>query len=133
MNQTQPATFDVAPWQGTELLLSAVAVECRRDPKGTFHTAAYRVTTGLQEGRVREKSPLVTARVGDQSVVLYAEVVNRLQRRLAGRRLLATPPSGQFDAATIAAVKAFQREQQLAVTGLPDQITLGRLLLPVER
>jgi hypothetical protein len=128
MNQSEDRTFDVAPWQGTELLLSAVAVECRRNPEASFHGAAYRVATSLRPGRLQAKSPPVTATVDGKSMVLYAEVVTRIQQRLKLRGLFAPEPGGSYDAATAAALRAFQRDQQLPETGLPDQLTLAKLL-----
>jgi hypothetical protein len=128
MNQSEDRTFDVAPWQGTELLLSAVAVECRRNPQANFHGAAYRVATSLRPGRLQAKSPPVTATVDGKSLVLYAEVVTRIQQRLKLRGLFAPEPNGRYDADTTAALRAFQRDQQLPETGLPDQLTLAKLL-----
>jgi hypothetical protein len=128
MNQSEDRTFDVAPWQGTELLLSAVAVECRRNPEASFHGAAYRVATSLRPGRLQAKSPPVTATVDGKSMVLYAEVVTRIQQRLKLRGLFAPEPNGSYDATTAGALRAFQRDQQLPETGLPDQLTLAKLL-----
>jgi hypothetical protein len=128
INQREPATFDIAPWQGTELVLAAVSGQCRKDPKVTFHQAAYQVAQGLGPGRLLARSEVVTARVGDQSVVLYREIVVRIQQRLRLRGLLATDPTGDYDEATVRAVRAFQASRKLAETGLPDQVTLANLL-----
>jgi pimeloyl-ACP methyl ester carboxylesterase len=128
LNQSEAGTFDVAPWQGTELLLAAVAGDCRRDPKATFHAAAYRVARGLRPGRLPAKSAPVAALVGEQSVVLYEEVIVRIQQRLKQRGLYDGEASGKYDTATAAALRAFQREKQLPETGLPDQVTLAALL-----
>jgi peptidoglycan hydrolase-like protein with peptidoglycan-binding domain len=42
--------------------------------------------------------------------------------------MFAPEPNGRYDADTTAALRAFQRDQQLPETGLPDQITLAKLL-----
>jgi hypothetical protein len=128
LNQAEAGTFDVAPWQGTELLLAAVAADCRRDPTATFHAAAYRIARGLRPGRLPAKSPPAAARVGEQSVVLYEEVIVRIQQRLKLRGLYDGEVSGRYDPATAAAMRAFQRENQLPETDLPDQVTLAKLL-----
>jgi peptidoglycan hydrolase-like protein with peptidoglycan-binding domain len=128
LNQSEHATYDIAPWQGTELLLAAISSECRRDPAQSFHTAAFRVTESLRAARLIEHSELVTATVGETSVVLYREVVRRIQERLRLRGLFAAEPDGNYDGRTIEAMKAFQAEKELPVTGLPDQVTLARLL-----
>lgn len=51
----------------------------------------------------------------------------RIQEALRARGLLAEEPSGELDEATSAALRRFQRGQQLAQTGAPDRETLRRL------
>jgi len=128
LNQREPDTFDIAPWQGTELVLSAISVRCQRDPASSFHAATFAVAEGLRSDRLRQRSEIVTATAGGKSVVLYAEVVTRIQQRLKLRGLLDSEPSGKYDEATVAAVRAFQAEKKVPVTGLPDQVTLANLL-----
>ncbi|HAZ60830.1 MAG TPA: hypothetical protein DCY89_04560 [Gammaproteobacteria bacterium] len=128
LNQSETATYDIAPWQGTELLLAAISSECRKDPAQSFHTAAFRVTESLRGARLIESSELVAATVGEQSVVVYREVVKRIQQRLKLRGHFAGEPGGDYDPATIEAMKAFQAAKKLPVTGLPDQVTLANLL-----
>jgi len=128
LNQSEADTYDLAPWQGTELLLAAISGQCRRDPSQTFHAAAFRVVESLRAARLIERSELVSATVGGQSVVLYREVVRRIQQRLKLRGLYAAEPAGDYDSATIEAMKAFQAEKGLPVTGLPDQVSLANLL-----
>ncbi len=128
LNQSETATYDIAPWQGTELLLAAISSECRRDPAQSFHTAAFRITESLRGARLVESSELVTATVGEQSVVVYREVVKRIQQRLQLRGHYTGELGGDYDAATIEAMKAFQAAKKLPVTGLPDQVTLTNLL-----
>lgn len=128
LNQREASTFDVAPWQSTELILAAVAGRCRRDPSASFHQAVYQVTADMRASRLQSRSELVTATVGEQSVVLYRAVVERIQTRLGQRGLFDGDPTGEFDAATAAALRAFQAERDLPATGLPDQLTLANLL-----
>jgi hypothetical protein len=58
-------------------------------------------------------------------------LVEKVQRRLAQDDLLQGPPSGVFDAATVAAVEAFQHRVQLDVTGRIDKRTWAELTVPV--
>lgn len=127
-NQRESTTFDIAPWQGTELLLAAISGKCRKDPALSFHQAVYQVVEGMAPGRLQVKSEVVTARSGEQSVVLYREVVLRLQQRLRLRGFLDRDPTGDFDSATAEAVRAFQASRNLPPSGLPDQVTLANLL-----
>lgn len=128
LNQSEPGTFDIAPWQGVELLLAAIAGHCREHPEHSFHQAAFRMTEGLRPGRLIDRSELIEARVEDKSVVLYRATVQRIQERLKLRGLYNGAINQEYDAATIEAVKAFQTERKLPVTGLPDQLTLANLL-----
>ncbi|MBS3953358.1 MAG: peptidoglycan-binding protein [Methylomicrobium sp.] len=50
--------------------------------------------------------------MADQSVVLYADIVRRLQQRLKLRGLLAGDPTGIYDKETIDAVREFQRAKR---------------------
>jgi hypothetical protein len=53
--------------------------------------------------------------------------VERVQRALAGRKLLGEHEQGELDAPTSAALRKFQQEEGLAATGFPDRETLRRL------
>jgi len=128
VNEATPETFDSVPWQSTELLLGALARWCREHPAERFHTAVFQLTRSLYPQRVQQRSPLVEVRVGDQAMVLYRATIEAIQGRLKLRGLLSAPPTGTYDAATIEAVRAFQRDKKLPMTGLPDQVTLGHLL-----
>lgn len=127
-NQQEPDTFDLAPWQSTELLLSAIAGHCRQHPEKSFHQSAFHLLQGLKAGRLARKSEPVTATVGERSVVLHADIVMRLQQKLKLRGLLVGEPTGLYDKATVEAVRRFQRDKELPITGLPDQLTLVNLL-----
>ncbi|MDP2180041.1 peptidoglycan-binding domain-containing protein [Methylicorpusculum sp.] len=126
-NQQEQDTFDLVPWQSTELLMSAVANHCRQNPEKSFHQSAYHVLQGVKTGRLKSKSEPVNATVADQSVVLYADIVRRLQQKLKLRGLLTGDPTGIYDKETIDAVREFQRVKKLPETGLPDQMTLAHL------
>jgi hypothetical protein len=127
-NQQEKDTFDLTPWQSTELLMSAVANHCRQNPEKSFHQSAYQVLQSIKSGRLTSKSEPVSATVADQSVVLYADIIRRLQQRLKLRGLLTGDPTGIYDKETIDAVREFQRAKKLPETGLPDQMTLAHLL-----
>lgn len=51
-----------------------------------------------------------------------------IQQRLAHLNLYHQTPNGTMDAATIAALKSFQREHDLEVTGKPDEATKAALV-----
>jgi hypothetical protein len=65
---------------------------------------------------------------------LLAEgAVTEIQRALAGRGLLGKHMDGELDAPTSAALRKFQRQEELAQTGFPDRETLRRLGIDPEK
>lgn len=128
INQTQANTFDMAPWQDTHLLLAAIGSWCKKNPQNTFHQAVFQMATTLNPARLLEKSEFTQARSDGQQVVLYREIIRRVQKQLKIRGHYAGEPNGNFDDATLAALKAFQKSKNLPETGLPDQVTLANLL-----
>ena len=127
-NETREKTFDLVPWQNTELLLSALGSWCRTRPQDTLHTAAFRLVESLASMRLTERSPQLAVGSGAAAIHLYAAVIERIQQRLKMRGMYAGEPGGEFDAATADALRRFQREKKLPETGLPDQLTLANLL-----
>lgn len=128
LNQSQDNTFDMAPWQDTHLLLAAIGSWCKKNPDKTFHQAAFQITASLHPTRLPEKSELITAQHKGQSVVLYREILIRVQKKLSARGFLDAEATGNFDQATIKALEGFQKDKNIPVTGLPDQVTLANLL-----
>ena len=130
MNQYSPNTFDIAPWQSIDLLVALAEQHCRKNLKNNFLQVAIFMVIALKEDRLQEMSPAVVVKVGDTSLILYREVLRRIQHVLKRRGTYDGDLDGQFDPGTQNAIEIFQKEEQLPVTGLPDQITLLRLLRP---
>lgn len=128
INQTQTHTFDMVPWQDTNLLLAAIGSWCKKNPQKTFHQAVFQMVTTLNPGRLLEKSEFAEAQSNGQQVVLYREIIQRVQKQLKTRGHYAGEPNGNFDEATLMALKDFQKSKNLPETGLPDQVTLANLL-----
>ena len=128
MNRFQSETYDIAPWQSSALLVSALTGYCTRNPEQNFHKAVAGLAVSLQGERLRQRSEVVEARAGDASLLLYSHTLERAQRALVERGLLEGAASGVFDEHTEAALRAFQRDAGMEETGLPDQLTLARLL-----
>ena len=124
MNVYERATFDVTPWQSTDLLAAAVAQDCQRNGRQTVGMAVGAVARGLMRTRLGERSALVLA----GTVPIYAATLAQAQGRLRALGHLAQAPSGRWDRPTAAAFSAFQRARRLPVTGQPDQVSLYSLL-----
>ena len=130
VNRYEDETYDIVAWQGTELLMAAMARYCGQNPDVSFHDATIRMATQLRRSGLREKSEILAIPIGTEgkSVLVYAAIIERLQKQLAMLGIYAGPASGTFDEATRAAVQAFQASKGLAATGAPDQETLAHLL-----
>ena len=59
--------------------------------------------------------------------LLAPGAVGELQRALQERGLLGARRAGELDRATSAAVRRFQKDEDLPDTGMPDRETLRRL------
>lgn len=128
VNQLIPETFDIAPWQNTDTILALVKHNCERNREQRFFAVVTAMVEFLAENRLKEQSDRVLAEADGQRVALYAEVMRDVQQTLIDRGLLEGNPDGQFGAKTKAALQEFQKKENIQVTGLPDQVTLWRLL-----
>lgn len=127
-NRYEANTFDVASWQSTGLLTASLANFCERNPEMQFVRAVAFLVNTLGKDRLQSQSELIEAKVGEMSIFVYRATLQRAQERLADRNHFDGVPSGEFDTATQRAFKSFQEENELEVTGLPDQATLAKLL-----
>jgi hypothetical protein len=128
INQLMPETFDIAPWQNTDTILALVKHNCERNPEQRFFGIVSAMVEFLAEDRLREQTDRVLAEADGQRVAIYAEIMKDVQQTLIDKGHLQGNADGQFGAKTKAALEEFQKKENLQVTGLPDQMTLWRLL-----
>ena len=126
-NQTDPETFTLAPWQSTDVLAGFLTDYCQKHPEVAFLRAVMVMTEALRPHRLSEASERVEVTVGPFRQHFFREVLARMQHRLAETGHYAGPTAGEFDEATAQALRSFQREQEMDVSGFPDQRTLFRL------
>lgn len=130
MNQHQPDTFDIAPWQNSLTLLGLTKRLCDQSDESTLIIDAFnRLMADFHPARLSEKSDAVGLQSDDQAVVLYTEIVIRMQRRLAALGFDPVTRDGTLDSPTLDALKAYQIDRGLEQTGLPDQNTLFSLFV----
>ncbi len=127
VNQLQPETFDIAPWQATELLAQLLGQFCERNRKVQFMFATTQMLQSMFPGRLQTSSELVKMTSGGNTAFLYQSVLQRVQEALAERGYEVTA-DGAFGPQTENALKGFQRDNKVTVSGLPDQRTLLLLL-----
>lgn len=128
-NHYEPGLFDLAPWQTNELLAYALVGFCRKNGDVHFYQAMMAMKNQLVGNGLKKASPSVVAKHEGKAVVLYAVMLERVRKELlALGKLEQMPTSQEFDEQTVQALKSFQRDAGIEQTGVPDQITLSRLL-----
>jgi len=131
-NQLSEATFDIVPWQTIDTIAGMMSSFCAKNPTANFAVAVTRLVKFLEPERLAVGSETVEAKVGTSGVTIYRETLRRAQMKLAEAGHYRGTPDGQFTPVTRAALEKFQSAKGLPKTGLPDQVTLLRLLLTQE-
>lgn len=127
-NQFSDDTYDVVSWEGTEVLLRAIAQYCEKNRDKKFYIAAAGLANTLKPDRLKTMSERIKAENGGHAVSVYREVLRRVQKALAERGFYFGQIDGLYGPNTRLGIEAFQRAEKITVTGLPDQVTLLRLL-----
>ncbi len=129
LNMLQAGIYDIAPWQSPDTLLKMVASHCERNPDEHLAEVALKLAEYLGRDRLTERSQVEEAKVGDNTVPIYTEVLRRVQQRLVDGGFLSGTPDGNFGPKTQSALEAYQAKEKLPKTGLPDQATLVQLFV----
>lgn len=124
LNQLKPETYDLAPWQSSDLLAGVILRNCRENPENRFINTVAAMVDSLNAQRILTKSPFVEAHAGETRIRIYQELLRRTQEKLAESGLYQGEPTGLFDQETEDGLRAYQKAGRLIETGLPDQATL---------
>ncbi len=132
LNQGLPETYDVASWVSTPLLAKNIADFCasKPSPDPELVALANELVRRLAPERLQTESPLVDIKVGDKQGKIYKDTLRRAQQALKDKGHYRGAADGLFGPQTRSAFEAFQKAEQLQVTGVPDQPTLIKLLQP---
>ena len=128
-NALSEQTYDLVPWQSDKVMLHSIAKVCAKHKEKRFGEIMRRLVQSLKAQRLTEYSDLLKV-PGEGVAPIYREVVFRLQTQLKALGHYAAEPSSQYDDTTIAAMRAFQTAEGLAVTGHADQESIRRLFYP---
>lgn len=128
VNELAESTFDITPFQSTELVSLLVYRHCRDNSEDLIFAVVNTLLARLHDQRLTSASPYTDVRVGERQVRLYDSVIRDIQSALAGKGLLAENPDGSWNAATATALSRFQATVGLESSGFPDQTTLWYLL-----
>lgn len=127
-NQNSPDTFDLTPWQTTDLLLVLLGRYCESYPEDHFEIAVNNMIKALHPQRLVTRSETLLAGSKEKGVPIYREIMLRAQQRLKEQGFYSGALDGNYGQAMHTALSAFQEKNAIRVTGLPDQETLFRLL-----
>jgi hypothetical protein len=127
-NQHADDTYDIVSFESTELLAAIVSENCRKNPESPVFAVLRAVVAQAGKSRLREPSKKVEVAIGERKVLLYEEVLRRVQQKLAAAGFYRGPIDGTYGATTRKALQAYQSSAKLQPTGFPDQVTLWRLL-----
>jgi len=128
-NQYLEDTFDIAPWQSTDILASFLAAYCDKNPDTRFYQAAFSMVQALREDRLRTTSRLIPVEYGGHKTLIYVEALRRVQRALQDQGMYKGALDGDYGPGTRAALQAYQTKEKIPVTGIPDQETLFHLFM----
>jgi len=127
-NQHADDTYDIVSFESTELLAAIVSENCKKNPEAPVFAVLRAVVAQAGKQRLRSPSKKVEVAVGERKVLLYEEVLRRVQQKLAAAGFYRGPIDGIYNATTQKAMQAYQTSAKLQPTGFPDQVTLWRLL-----
>ena len=128
VNKFTPETFDIAPWQSTQVLLGLVSRNCERNPQAGFFQIVESMINFLMPARLSAQSERVLVESGSTKFYVYQKTMKDVQEKLISLGYLKGGADGQFGPQTRSALEAYQKAQQIEATGLPDQNTLFKLL-----
>lgn len=127
MNRMQAKTYDLAPWQDTQILTLGIASYCQKKPETQVHLAVAQLAKSLEPSRIKGYEKLIIVRQGEKLSLIYPSVLKSVQAKLKAKKY-DVKPDGLYGKGTASALKAFQKSQKLEVTGLPDTMTIKRLM-----
>ncbi|MEM8800553.1 MAG: peptidoglycan-binding protein, partial [Pseudomonadota bacterium] len=130
MNNYEPNTFDVLPWQSIDIFAAALSQVCEKQPEMPFYKAVGGLAQSFGKTRVSEFSKRLI--LGDESGVrspIYEVVLKRVQAKLKEDGHYTSTVDGKFGPGTSGAIRKYQEANSLPVTGIPDQRTLVRMFI----
>lgn len=126
-NHLREDTFDITPWQTTEMLAILLDKICQQKPDIAFFYGASQLIKELYPYRLTRQSTPIEIKDGEKGIFLYQETIIQMQNKLASMGHLRVHKSGEYDEATAAALSAFQKDRSMPVSGFPEQTTLFQL------
>lgn len=126
-NQFTNNTFDLVPWGNTPFYALLIAKHCKKYPKEPFYVAVNKFVGSQVKTRLTKESVFVKLRNGKNETHIYKDVLKVVQQILKDENFYRGAIDGEYGPGTKAAFEKFQKANKLAISGLPDQLTLYML------
>jgi hypothetical protein len=126
-NQLQESTFDLAAWQDMRTLTALLHRHCDRNADLRFGAAVAQMANAMKTDRLQARSEVVQLDHDGKAVQVYQEALRRAQSALAELGMYSGDLDGQLNDSMREALKKFQGENKINVSGVPDQATLFAL------
>lgn len=128
-NKYLPETYDLIPWQSTQLMLKTVESVCKQSPDMTLNSVVQMLVGNLAPQRIAMGAKFV--RLGEgYGNVFQEEVVVRIKKALMDKGFYSGELGADYTDSTKTALRNFQKSVNQAETGMPNQATLFLLFRP---
>lgn len=128
-NKTSDGVFDLMPVYRAEDLVALLNAVCERNPDIRLETATHSLVALFEPTWVTSSSELSVLEDGERNVPIRNAVMIQVQQALADAGFYDTVVDGVYGRRSASALRAYQADQEIAQTGLPDMPTLLRLLI----
>ncbi|MDH5545617.1 MAG: peptidoglycan-binding protein [Gammaproteobacteria bacterium] len=125
-NQHLDQTFDLAPWQSTQLLLKIIESVCTQNTEQNLHQVLARISADMSRQRIAKGGKFVDID-GKRNYIFQEEVIERIKQALKNKGLYTGPVNGEYTSDLQKSLKQFQKNINQNQSGLPDQGTLLKL------
>jgi hypothetical protein len=132
LNRMEQGVFEHLSWQETGLVLDLLRNHCTANPTDSLANAMQLFVQATAATRLTQPSELIEIPIpgSNNALDVYKATISRVQSMLAELGHYAATVDGVYGPGTAAAIRAFQAEQGLPESGLPDQRTLLVLFAP---
>lgn len=129
INKTDELFFDAIPFENTKHFSALVSLVCKSQPTAQIQKVVEALFSHLEPYKPKKKSEFELVKSDTHRISIRSETVKEVQLLLAEHSYLgAEDIDGKFGPKTSKALLKFQDQEKLAVTGVPDTLTLVRLL-----
>lgn len=124
-NRVTDSTYDVHPVSEAGAISEIVRRICVANTEASIETVLHSSVQSVKRGAQTANSAMITIKIDDKQTRIRGAIMKPLQERLVDLKYLEKKQAdGVYGPATRKALEAFQSDSKIAVTGLPDPITV---------